>query len=85
MLQCKGRATTLLSEDNQHHLLKATEHNHAPDASRVKVIRGINLLKERAQQTNEQPAQVIQAIVTGISQEVYPYFPSHDALCQTVK
>jgi MULE transposase domain/FLYWCH zinc finger domain len=84
MLGCRGRATTILTED-QHHLVKASEHNHAPDASRVKVVKGINLLKERAQQTNEQPAQVIQAIVTGTSQEVYPYLPSHDALRQTVK
>ena len=73
MLSCRGRATTILTED-QHHLVKASEHNHAAGASRVKVVKGVNLLKERAQQTSEQLAQVIQAIVTGTSQEVYPSF-----------
>ena len=84
ILRCGGRATTIFCED-QHHLVKASNHNHLADASRVKVAKSINLLKERAQQTNEQPAQVIQAIVTGTSQEVYSHFPSHDALRQSVK
>ena len=84
ILNCKGRATTLFAED-QHQLVKTSEHNHAAEASRIKVVKNINLLKERALQTNEQPAQVIQTIVAGTSQEVYPYFPSHDALRQTVK
>jgi len=45
-LQCKRQATTMLAED-QHHLVKSSEHNHAAEASRVQVIKRINLLKER--------------------------------------
>ncbi|CAB4439709.1 unnamed protein product [Rhizophagus irregularis] len=84
MLNCKGRATTILTED-QHHLVKATDHNHAAEANRVKVIKTIKLLKERSQQSNDNPVQVIQSIVAGTSQDVYPYLPSRDALRQTVK
>lgn len=83
-LQCSGRAITLFTED-QHHLLKATEHSHAAEASRVKVIKSLNLLKERAQQTTDQPVQVIQNVVASSSQEICPYLPSRDALRQTVK
>ena len=68
MLQYKGWATTLLTED-QHHLIKASEHNHAAEASRVQVIKHINLLKERSQQTNDNPIQVIQNIVANTPQD----------------
>ena len=44
-LRCSGRATTLFAED-QHYLVKATEHNHAAEASRIKVVKSLNLLKE---------------------------------------
>ncbi|PKY26979.1 hypothetical protein RhiirB3_442502, partial [Rhizophagus irregularis] len=81
MLNCKGRATTILTED-QHHLVKATDHNHAAEANRVKVIKAIKLLKERSQQSNNNPVQVIQSIVAGTSQDAYPYLPSRDALRQ---
>src|SRR3984885_11756469 len=84
-LSCYGRATTLLVE-GQHYLKKASDHNHAAEASRVGVLKTINILKERAQQTNDQPAQVIQTIVANnSSQETHPYLPSHDALRQSIK
>jgi hypothetical protein len=80
MLKCKGCAITILTED-QYHLIKTTEHNHAAETSWVKVIKTINILKERSQKTNDNPVQVIQAIA---SQEICPYLPSHDALQQTI-
>ena len=83
-LRCGGRAVTILTED-QHHLTKSTEHNHAAEASRVNVVKRINLLKERAQQSNDQPVQVIQNVVAGTSSQVYPYLPSRNALRQTIK
>ncbi|CAG8764644.1 3990_t:CDS:1, partial [Funneliformis caledonium] len=81
ILKCSERATTILTED-QHHLVKNSEHNHAAEASRVNVIKKINILKKRAQQSNDQPAQVIQTIISNSTNEVYPYLPSHDALRQ---
>ena len=83
-LRCNGRAITLFTED-QHQLIKATEHNHAAEASRVKVVKSLNLLKERAQQTADQPVQVIQSVMASSSREICPYLPSRDALRQTVK
>lgn len=83
-LQCLGRATTLLIE-GQHHLQKFSKHNHAAEASRVNVVKTIKVLKEQAQQTNDQPVQIIQNIVANSSQEIFPYLPSRDALRQSIK
>ncbi len=83
-LQCLERATTLLIED-QHHLQNVSDHNHAPEANRVNVVKTIKVLKEHAQQTNDQPVQIIQNIVANSSQENFPYLPSRDALRQSIK
>ncbi|CAB4496087.1 hypothetical protein RhiirA5_423253 [Rhizophagus irregularis] len=83
-LRCNERATTMFTKD-QHHLVKFTDYNHAADASRVKVVKSLNLLKERAQQTNGQPVQVIQSVLAGSSQEIGSHLPSRDALRQDVK
>ncbi|GBC10926.2 hypothetical protein GLOIN_2v1446576 [Rhizophagus irregularis DAOM 181602=DAOM 197198] len=61
-LRCNGRATTMFTK-NQYHLVKFTDHNHAADASQVKVVKSLNLLKEQAQQTNDQLVQVIQSVL----------------------
>ena len=82
--QCLGRATTKLVED-QHYLQSFSDYNHAAEASRVNVIKTIKILKERAQQTNDQPVRIIQDIVANSSQEIFPYLPSRDALRQTIK
>ena len=78
-LQCNRRATTKLIDD-QHHLQKATTHNHAAEASHINIVKNINLLKEQAQQTNDQPIQIIQTIAAGSSQEMYPYLPTRNIL-----
>ncbi|CAI2190390.1 19444_t:CDS:2, partial [Funneliformis geosporum] len=67
ILKCSGRASTILTEV-QHNLIKFSEYNHAAEASQIKVIKKINLLKENAQQNNNQPTQVIQTIVSDKSQ-----------------
>jgi len=66
LLQCHRQATTKLIED-QHYLQHASDHNHAAEASRVNVIKTINVLKERAQQTNDKPVQIIQTIIADTS------------------
>ena len=43
------------------------------------------MLKERDQQTNDQPVQIIQDVITNCSQENFPYLPSRDALRQSIK
>jgi hypothetical protein len=50
-------AKTIFTED-QHYLVKYTDHNHVAEASQVKVIKSFNLLKGQAQQTNDQTLQV---------------------------
>ncbi|CAI2186246.1 8580_t:CDS:1, partial [Funneliformis geosporum] len=39
--------------------------------SQVNVVKAVNVLKERAQQTNDQPVQIIQTIVANSSHEIY--------------
>jgi hypothetical protein len=82
-LQCNGHAVTKLVE-GEHRLHKVSEHSHAPEASRVEVINTVNALKERAKETNEPPVQVIQTVSTSITNEIYPYLPSRNALRQTI-
>ena len=81
---CTGRATTKLVED-QHQLHSFSDHNHTAEASRVNVVKTIKVLKERAQQNNNQPVQIIQDVIANSSQEIFPYPPSRDALRKTIK
>jgi hypothetical protein len=55
---CKGRAITDL-EDGVHVLKKFTEHNHAPEASRLNVVQTLNAIKEEASNRHYQPVQII--------------------------
>src|SRR6266496_2965182 len=82
-LRCRGRATTLFTED-QYYLVKATEHNYAAEASRVKVVKSLNLLKERAQQTTKHLCKLFNMLWL-VAQEICPYLPLHNALHQIVK
>ncbi|CAI2187538.1 7882_t:CDS:2, partial [Funneliformis geosporum] len=47
---------------DQHQLQNVSNHNHAAEASRVNIVKVVNVLKEQAQQTNDQPIQIIQTI-----------------------
>src|SRR6185436_5299142 len=49
-LRCNGRTTTRLV-DGEHHLRNTSDHNHAAEASRINVIRSVNIVKERARET----------------------------------
>ncbi|CAI2195506.1 15955_t:CDS:2, partial [Funneliformis geosporum] len=40
ILKCNGRASTILTKD-QYNLVKFSEHNHAAEASQIKVIQAI--------------------------------------------
>ena len=83
LLYCTGRAVTTFVEQ-QHRLCKSTEHNHAAEASRMTVLRTVNALKRRAQDTDELPAQIIRTVTTSGPPETHPYLPSSDALRQTI-
>lgn len=79
MYQCKGRATTILS-GQEHELIKFSEHNHAPEASRANVVQTLNTIKEAASSTNDRPVQIIQNAVSNISQNSYSSLPNRQAL-----
>lgn len=56
---CGGKAVTIL-ENEQHILIKSTEHNHVPEASRIDVVSTLNMIKETAaSQTRVKPSQII--------------------------
>jgi len=54
------------------------------EASRMTVLRTVNALKRRAQDTDELPAQIIRTVTTSGPPETHPYLPSSDALRQTI-
>ena len=58
-LNCKGWANTELIE-GQHFLRSTIDHSHAAEASRIDVVKSINAIKRKAQETNDQPVQIIQ-------------------------
>ena len=54
---CNGRAITDL-EGEEHILISTKEHSHAPEASRVDVVKTIDIIKETASHTCDQPAKM---------------------------
>ncbi|CAG8841428.1 5224_t:CDS:1 [Gigaspora margarita] len=77
--ECKGRATTAFV-NNLHYLKKFNDHNYVPQASSAEVARSIASIRDRANETNDQPAQIIQNTIVNIPKEIYPYVPSQNAL-----
>ncbi|CAG8827033.1 44214_t:CDS:2, partial [Gigaspora margarita] len=77
--ECKGHATTAFL-NNLHYLKKFNDHNHALQASSAEVARSIASIRDRAHETNDQLAQIIQNTIINIPKEIYPYVPSHNAL-----
>jgi hypothetical protein len=81
---CKGRATTALI-NGTHYLRKFNDHNHAPQASNAEVAKVIAQIKLQAQESTDQPAQIIHNNITNTSEEIYPYIPSQNALRMKIK
>ncbi|CAG8685915.1 11114_t:CDS:1, partial [Dentiscutata heterogama] len=81
---CGGHATTILV-GGEHILRQAGGHNHAADASRAGVRKLTNQIKEHAKQTLSPPSQIIQSVIANNPQNIYPYIPSYNALCQTIR
>ena len=59
-MRCTARATTI-SIGDQHKIRKfdANQHNHAPQANKPQVLKACTQMKEIAQISNDQPAQII--------------------------
>jgi len=79
VLHCKGRAITEL-ENEEHILKKFTEHNHAPEPSRVNVVQTLNTIREVATHTHDKPVQIIQDTVINMPQDSSYYMPNKEAL-----
>ncbi|CAG8832062.1 46173_t:CDS:1, partial [Gigaspora margarita] len=77
--ECKGCAT-IAFVNNLYYLKKFNDHNHAPQASSAEVARSIASIRDRAHETNDQLAQIIQNTIVNIPKEIYPYVPSQNAL-----
>ncbi|GBB96719.1 hypothetical protein RclHR1_28100001 [Rhizophagus clarus] len=81
---CKGRATTTLV-NGSHYLRKFNDHSHAPQASDAEVAKVVAQIKLQAQESTDQPAQIIHNNLTKTSEEIYPYIPSQNALRMKIK
>ncbi|RGB21414.1 hypothetical protein C1646_778089 [Rhizophagus diaphanus] len=76
---CSGRAITDL-EGEGHILISTKEYSYAPEASRVDVVKTLDIIKEAASNTHDQPARIIQDAVININQSSYSYMPNKQAL-----
>ena len=85
-MRCTARATTICIGD-QHRIRKfvTNQHNHAPQASKPEVLKACIQMKELAQISNDQPAQIITNVTATISREIQPCLPRKDALRQQIK
>ena len=85
-MRCTARATTICIGD-QHRIRKfdTNQHNHAPQASQSEVLKACIQMKELAQISNDQPAQIITNVTATISREIQPCLPRKDALRQQIK
>jgi hypothetical protein len=67
-------------ENEEHILKKFTEHNHAPEASRVNVSQTLNTIKEAAVHIHDQPIQIIQDAIINMPQDSFHYMPNKESL-----
>lgn len=72
---CKERAITSL-ENGEHVLVKFNNHSHAPEASHVDVSYTLNIMKETAVRTQDQPIQIIQNAIVNMPQDSFYYMPN---------
>ncbi|CAG8600197.1 264_t:CDS:2 [Gigaspora rosea] len=72
------RATTVFV-NNLHYLKKFNKHNQQLQASSAEIARSIASIRDRAHETNDQPAQIIQNTIVNIPKKIYPYILSHNA------
>jgi hypothetical protein len=84
--KCTARATTICI-GHQHKIRKfdAKQHNHAPEASKLEVLKACVQMKELAQISNDQPAQIISNVIATTSREIQPCLPRKYALRQQIK
>ncbi|CAF1029952.1 unnamed protein product [Didymodactylos carnosus] len=67
------------------HKFDAKHHNHAPEASKPEALKACIQMKELAQISNDQPAQIISNVIATTSREIQPCLPRKDALGQKIK
>ena len=81
-----ARPTTICIGD-QHKIRKfdANQHNHALQASKSEVLKVSIQMKELAQISNDQPAQIINNVIATISREIQTCLLRKDALRQQIK
>ena len=81
---CKARASTVYT-NGQHTLRKSSEHNHAPKPTDTIISEKVTTMKRIAAISQEQPAQIIQAVASEMSNISRMELPSYKALKKVVK
>ncbi|KAH9360272.1 hypothetical protein HPB48_005724 [Haemaphysalis longicornis] len=56
--QCRGRVVTIQQGQADQQVRRTQEHNHAPDSTRVEVLRENEALKRMATRTTTAPVQI---------------------------
>ena len=83
-MHCKGY-NDLCWDQHKIRKFDAKQHNHAPEVSKSEVLKACVQMKELAQISNDQPAQIISTVIATTSREIQPCLPQKDALRQQIK
>lgn len=73
--ECKARIHT---DMNDTIIYRSENHSHGSNAARVEVVKVRTAMKKRAEETMEQPAQIINNVINGIDIAVMGQMPSKD-------
>lgn len=72
--KCSARCTTK-EKDGKHFLVKASEHNHAPEIGEKIYLENNEYLKRQALTTNDKPSQIIQTAKANVPTTSINSFP----------
>lgn len=61
-----------------------SKHNHAPEASRIRVIKVLNDLETSAKHSNEKSGTIVRDAILNADKNMQPYLLSTDALRQKI-
>ena len=85
-MRCTSKATTICIGD-RHEICRfdTNQHNHALQASKPEILKACTQMKELAQVSNDQPAQIITNVMATISRQIQPCLSRKDTLRQQIK
>ena len=80
-LSCKGRLRT----EGGVIVAYVGSHNHAPEASKVEVVKALTEVKQKAASSQDSSHQIVTSVTNSVSQEAVVQLPSSTALKRKIQ